>query len=189
MNIKFDYCKCIRIYEKAHLRSDFRKKIFPWLGLEPTKGLLWWRVKIKMHVSYNECILYGIWKCMLIWQGRVRESEQWTYTANFFTGLMDLFTFFSSIDNVFKIEMLIQFLLTKGKSSPKIQPKFILENFNTISLLVWKNYTAHILCSAYSVHYALYSTNLTNTSGIPTSNHIRGPWHFSSATTLLMDHP
>ena len=31
---------------------------------------------------------------MLIWQGRVRESEQWTYAANFFTGLMDLFTFF-----------------------------------------------------------------------------------------------
>ena len=51
MNIKFDYCKCIRIYEKAHLRSDFRKKIFPWLGLEPTKVLLWWRVKIqKAHL-------------------------------------------------------------------------------------------------------------------------------------------
>ena len=47
MNIKFDYCKCIRIYEKAHLRSDFRKRIFPWLGLEATKVLLWWRVKIQ----------------------------------------------------------------------------------------------------------------------------------------------
>ena len=23
MNIKFDYCKCIRKYGKAHLRSDF----------------------------------------------------------------------------------------------------------------------------------------------------------------------
>ena len=36
-NIKFDYWKCIGIYEKAHLISDFRKKISPWLGLEPTK--------------------------------------------------------------------------------------------------------------------------------------------------------
>ena len=27
MNIKFDYCKCIRIYEKAHLRSDFWQSI------------------------------------------------------------------------------------------------------------------------------------------------------------------
>ena len=26
LNIKFDYCKCTRIYEKVHLRSDFRKK-------------------------------------------------------------------------------------------------------------------------------------------------------------------
>ena len=47
MNIKFDVCKCIRMYEKAPLRSDFRKKIYPWLGLEPTKVLLWWRVKIQ----------------------------------------------------------------------------------------------------------------------------------------------
>ena len=36
MNNKFDYCKCIRIYEKAHLRPDFRKAILSWLGLEPT---------------------------------------------------------------------------------------------------------------------------------------------------------
>ena len=28
MNIKFDYCKCIRIYEKAHLRSDLKKNTF-----------------------------------------------------------------------------------------------------------------------------------------------------------------
>ena len=28
MNIKLDYCKCIRIYEKANLRSDFRKVYF-----------------------------------------------------------------------------------------------------------------------------------------------------------------
>ena len=35
----------IRIYEKAHLRSDFRKKILPWL--KPTKALHWWRVKIQ----------------------------------------------------------------------------------------------------------------------------------------------
>ena len=57
MNIKFDYCKCIGIHEKVHLRSDFRKKILPWLGLERTKVLLWWKVKSKMHVSYNEYIL------------------------------------------------------------------------------------------------------------------------------------
>ena len=25
------------MYEKAHLISDFRKKISPWVGLEPTK--------------------------------------------------------------------------------------------------------------------------------------------------------
>ena len=31
--------KIIRISEKAHLRSDFRKKVFPWVGLEPTKVL------------------------------------------------------------------------------------------------------------------------------------------------------
>ena len=35
MNIKFDYWKCIRMYEKAQLRSNFRKEISPWLGLEP----------------------------------------------------------------------------------------------------------------------------------------------------------
>ena len=29
--------KIIMIFEKAHLRSDFRKKVFPWVGLEPTK--------------------------------------------------------------------------------------------------------------------------------------------------------
>ena len=39
MNIKFDYCKCIKIHEKAHLRSDLRKKIFPWLGLETHKSI------------------------------------------------------------------------------------------------------------------------------------------------------
>ena len=27
MNIKFDYCKCIRIYEKAHLRPVEKKNI------------------------------------------------------------------------------------------------------------------------------------------------------------------
>jgi hypothetical protein len=31
----------IRMYEKVHLRSDFRKKVLPWLGLEPPKVLLW----------------------------------------------------------------------------------------------------------------------------------------------------
>ena len=31
--------KIIRISEKAHLRTDFRKKVFPWVGLEPTKVL------------------------------------------------------------------------------------------------------------------------------------------------------
>ena len=39
MNNKFDHEKFIRISEKAHLRSDFRKKIFPWVGLEPSKVL------------------------------------------------------------------------------------------------------------------------------------------------------
>ena len=34
-----------RIYEKAHLISDFRKKISPWLGLEPTK-----------MISFLQCI-------------------------------------------------------------------------------------------------------------------------------------
>ena len=41
MNIKFDYCKCIRIYKKSPFKIRFQKKILPWLGLEPTKVLLW----------------------------------------------------------------------------------------------------------------------------------------------------
>ena len=43
MNIKFHYCKCIRIYEKSHLRKISEKKTFPWLGLESSK--LWWRAR------------------------------------------------------------------------------------------------------------------------------------------------
>jgi hypothetical protein len=44
--IKLDHWKCIRISEKAHLRSDFRKKIFPWVGLEPTKVLFWSNISL-----------------------------------------------------------------------------------------------------------------------------------------------
>ena len=39
MNIKFDYCKCIRIYEKAHLRSDIRKKNISLAGARTHKSI------------------------------------------------------------------------------------------------------------------------------------------------------
>ena len=43
----FDLTTSIRIYEKAHLISDFRKKISPQLGLEPTNM----RQNLKKSVS------------------------------------------------------------------------------------------------------------------------------------------
>ena len=51
MNIKFDYCKCIRIYEKAHLRSDFWQSIDYKYILQ--KYYFGGGQKF-MHVSYNE---------------------------------------------------------------------------------------------------------------------------------------
>ena len=40
--------KIIKISEKAHLRSDYRnKKVFPWVGLEPTKVLYISRAEIE----------------------------------------------------------------------------------------------------------------------------------------------
>ena len=46
MNIKFDYCKCIRAYKKAHSRSDFRKKYFLEWGLNPR---IYHRVEIQKY--------------------------------------------------------------------------------------------------------------------------------------------
>ena len=48
MNIKFDYCKCIRIYEKAHLRSDF------WQSKYILQKYYFDGGQKFMHVSYNE---------------------------------------------------------------------------------------------------------------------------------------
>ena len=51
MNIKFDYYKCIRVYEKAHLKSDFRQSIDYKYMLQ--KYYFGGGQKF-MHVSYNE---------------------------------------------------------------------------------------------------------------------------------------
>ena len=53
MNNKFDYCKCIRIYEKAHLRSDFRKNYFLGWGLNTQKYYFGEGKKFKMHTDKN----------------------------------------------------------------------------------------------------------------------------------------
>ena len=55
MNIKFDYCKCIRKYDKAHLRSDFWQS----KHLSITKVLFGGGQKF-MHFSYNEWSLQVI---------------------------------------------------------------------------------------------------------------------------------
>ena len=48
MIIKYAYYwRCIRMYKKAHLISDFRKKVSPQLGLEPTNM----RQNLKKSVS------------------------------------------------------------------------------------------------------------------------------------------
>ena len=51
MNIKFDYCTCIRIYDKAHLRSDFF--IF-WQSKYILQKYYFCGGQKFMHVSYNE---------------------------------------------------------------------------------------------------------------------------------------
>ena len=48
MNIKFDYCKCIRINEKAHLRSDL------WQSKYIVQKYYFGGGQKFMHVSYNE---------------------------------------------------------------------------------------------------------------------------------------
>ena len=51
MNIKLDYCKCIRVSEKANLRSDFWQSIdYKYILQDYYFG----RGQKFMHVSYNE---------------------------------------------------------------------------------------------------------------------------------------
>ena len=57
MNIKFDYCKCVRIYEKAHLRSDFWHYKYILMILQK---YYFGGGQIFMHVSYNEWSLSEI---------------------------------------------------------------------------------------------------------------------------------
>ena len=68
MNIKFDYCKCIRIYEKAHLRSDFWQSIDYKYILQ--KYYFGGGQKF-MHVSYNEWSLETLVGC----NGENRTAE------------------------------------------------------------------------------------------------------------------
>ena len=66
-NIKFEHRKCIRISEKAHLRSYFRKKKSPWVELEPTKeiyfraGIQKYFVRFLVHVKTVEFAFEIIW--------------------------------------------------------------------------------------------------------------------------------
>ena len=57
MNTKFDYWKCNKMYEKAQLRSDFRKKYLLGWGSNPRKWLLSCSAISRMQACYIEFIL------------------------------------------------------------------------------------------------------------------------------------
>ena len=88
MNTKFDYWKCNKMYEKAQLRSDFRKKYLLGWGSNPQKWLLWNRVKSRMEAWYIFRTYFSRdSKCSNYYLGLVRQVWTWSPKPHNILGL------------------------------------------------------------------------------------------------------
>ena len=67
MNIKFDYCKCIRIYEKVHLKSDF------WQSKYILQNYYFDGGQKFTHVSYNEWFLVIMGSIIIVLEDQARN--------------------------------------------------------------------------------------------------------------------